>query len=92
MLVAQDHSNHQEVTGHPQHEDGSIQAEEDHLQPMLVYVELLVAAHLVTIEEQQNGTTKLLTQRDNRTVKTCRNHNYLQFASRYPLHLWLLYM
>ena len=51
VLVAQDHSNHQEVTGHPQHEDGSIQAEEYHLHPMLVYVELLVPAHLVSVEE-----------------------------------------
>ena len=47
MLVEEDDANHQEVAANTNNEDNSVQAEEDYLHPVLVKVELLVAAHLL---------------------------------------------
>ena len=47
MLVEEDDVNHQEVAANTNNEDNSVQAEEDHLHPVLVKVELLAAAHLL---------------------------------------------
>ena len=47
MLVAQDDVEHEEVPANSNNEDTGVQAEEDHLHPVLVKVELLVVAHLL---------------------------------------------
>ena len=47
MLVAQDDVEYQEVPANSNNEDTGVQAEEDHLHPVLVKVELLVVTHLL---------------------------------------------
>ena len=49
MLVKEDDANHQEVAPNTNNEYSSIEAEEDNLHPVLVNVELLVAAHLLIL-------------------------------------------
>ena len=41
VLVTDDHCNHQEVAGHPHHEDDHVQDDEEHLHPGLEDVQLL---------------------------------------------------
>ena len=47
MLIAEDDTDHHEVSANTKNEYSSIEAEEDHLHPVIVKVELLVAAHLL---------------------------------------------
>ena len=46
VFVEEDDANHQEVAPNTNNEDTGIQAEEDYLNPVIIKVELLVAAHL----------------------------------------------
>ena len=49
MLVVEDDSEHYQVAANTNNEDTSIQAEEDYLYPVLVKVELFIAAHLLLL-------------------------------------------